>query len=78
MPQVLVERLHERVVLCFDQVPLVRDDDDAAAGAVGFAADRGILIGRTGLGVDDQRHDVGIRNRFFRQRDADHLDVATA
>ena len=28
------------------QIPLVRDDDDAAAGAVGLAADRGVLVGR--------------------------------
>ena len=42
------------------QIPLVRDDDDAAPGAIGFAADRRVLIGRARRRIDDERDDVGV------------------
>ena len=42
-----------------DEVPLVDDDDDGAAGLVGVAADVGVEGGDTFSGVKDEQGDVG-------------------
>ena len=60
MARFLVEYLRVFRSAVFHEVPLVRDDDDAAARAVGFAADRGVLLRRAGARVDDQRDDVRV------------------
>ena len=54
--------------LALHQIPLVGDDDDAAAGAIGLAADRRVLIGGALDGVDQQRDDVRVGDRFLRER----------
>jgi hypothetical protein len=78
VPEPIVEALHERVIHGLHQVPFVHDDHDAAPGPVGLAADRGVLIGGAGAGVDDERDDVGIGDRLLGERDADHFDLAAA
>ena len=42
-----------------DEVPLVDDDDDGAAGLVGVAADVGVEGGDAFGGVEDEEGDVG-------------------
>ena len=61
-PQLLVKCLGEPGLAGFHKVPLVDEDDDAPARAVGFAADRGILIGRPFLRIDYQCDHVGSGN----------------
>src|SRR5262249_59516149 len=74
----VVELLHEVGVRAFDEIPLVRDDDDAAAGAIDFAADRRVLIRRAFPRVDHQHDDAGVRDRFFGEGHADEFDLAAA
>ncbi len=74
MPRLLVELLRVLRAAILHEIPLVRDDHDAAAGLVGLAADRRVLIGRAGARVDDERDDVRVADRLLRAGDADHLD----
>ena len=49
MPQGVVERRDELGVLRLHEIPFVGDDDDAASGAIRFAADRRVLIAGAGF-----------------------------
>ena len=62
-PQLLVELFRELRAAALHQVPFVGGDDDAAAGLLGFAGDRRILVGRSFGGVDHEDRDVGLFDR---------------
>jgi hypothetical protein len=71
--ELFVEALHEPGVRALHQVPLVRDDDHPAASPVRLTPNGGILIRCAFLGIDHERHDVGVHHRSSGARDADEL-----
>jgi serine/threonine-protein kinase len=78
LAQLVVERLREIGAAPLHQVPLVGGDDDAAAGLLGLAGDRRVLIGGPFGRVDEQHRHVRLADGAPREDDAQRLELAAA
>ena len=79
LPSQLVVELPREVRLApFHQVPLVRGDDDAGPGLLGFAGDRRILVRRAFYGVDDHHGHVRLLYCPPGENDADVFELTGA